>query len=68
MFLYLGILDLRAKQTCLLQLDDICIEEAEESDFDFFLKIEHKNFKFQFLRGFMDYASSCNEVRFFNQG
>lgn len=35
-FLYLGILDLRAKQTCLLQLDDICIEEAEESDFDFF--------------------------------
>lgn len=25
-----------AKQTCLLQLDDICIEEAEESDFDFF--------------------------------
>lgn len=32
----LGILDLRAKQTCLLQLDDICIEEVEESDFDFF--------------------------------
>lgn len=27
---------LRAKQTCLLQLDDICIEEVEESDFDFF--------------------------------
>lgn len=36
--------------------------------FWFFFKIEHKNFKFQFLRGFMDYASPCNEVRFFNQG